>query len=198
MQVHQRARGLLAERRHGLAGQVVRPEEVAVVATHGGQESDPRAAQPAHHEADDLGARPVQPRQVVDDEQHRGLRGDPAQQHQHGGGDNEPVGCLALPQPESDLQRVAVRLAEFVDARQHGEQQLVERGEAQLRLELAARGAQDDQPALRRGGRGGVQQGGLAQARVAGEQERAAPGGDLVEEAGQLVQFAVAADQGWG
>ena len=109
------------------------------------------ALQPAGDEAEHPGARPVQPLQVVDDDQERPTSGGGVQQRQSGGRHHEPVGGRLGVQAEGTQQGVPVPHGQRRHLVVQREEQLMERREAHLGLELhSGRSQQPDA----RGGRG--------------------------------------------
>jgi hypothetical protein len=108
--------------------------------------------------------------QVVDDHQQRTIGRDVAQQRQDRVRDHEQVASQTVAETQSDVQGVGVQAFEPVQLAAQRKEKLVEGREA-LVLELRA-GCPQDPDAGRRGCFScGVQQGGLADARLPGQQQ---------------------------
>lgn len=167
----QRARILFAEPLKRTAGQLVQLGQAARLA-HREHEGDRLGRDPAGQEGQRLGRRLIQPLCVVDDAQERAFPHGLHQESQRRDADQERIGCAGV-EAESDLQRLAVRRGQRRQPVGDGREQLVQRGERQLRLEFRAGRPHDEEP-----GRGLVQvaqQHALADARLTAQDQGAAP-----------------------
>ncbi len=129
--------------------------------------------QPASHEAEDLLRRAVEPLKIVHETQHGLLLGVRRQERQRGEAHQEAVGRSAGCEAERDIERVALRLRERVRAIEQRPAELLQTRERQLALRLDA-GDVDD-PERSRLARGVPHQRRLAHARLAADDQHAAP-----------------------
>ena len=140
----------------------------------GGQHHDRFFPDPADDEGEDAGRRRVQPLHVVEQAEHG--PGRVREQGEHGQRDEERVrGVRAALQAERDPQRRRLRSGQAVHGGQQRAEQLMQRGVGQVRLGRRAVGRQH-------GGAAGplarvLEQRGLADPRLAAEQQAAALAG---------------------
>ena len=87
-------------------GSPARSKKLSSSGPQRGQEADPAAGQAARHEPEHPGTGPVQPRQIIDDHQHRAGGGRLAQHREGRGGHQQPSRRRPLPVTEGDVQRV--------------------------------------------------------------------------------------------
>ena len=106
---------------------------------------DPLDREAASREPEDLCRRAIEPLGVVDHAEKRPLPGGLRQQSEHRECDEERVRRRPRPEPEGDIERVALRtrqsLSEGIDRRA----ELLNRGERELHLALDSGGAHDPQ-----------------------------------------------------
>ncbi len=121
--------------------------------------------QAARHERQRLRRCAIQPLLVIHQADQRLFLGHVGQQAQHRQADEKAVWRRPGTDAERGPQRLTLRDRETLDDIQHWRAQLVQRGERELHLRLDTRGTCDT--ASRRSGRHVVQQGRLAQARLA-------------------------------
>jgi hypothetical protein len=128
----------------------------------------------------------VDPRHVVDQHQQRTLGGDLAQQGQHHRRDDQRIQRRSRRQTEDLAEDVAMMGSEPVSTVAQWVEQLVQRGEADLGLELHPRGPQHPPTGRLGPHRRRVQQRGLSHPRVAAQQlpraGRAAPGKQRLDQ----------------
>lgn len=93
---------------------------------HGEEHRDRVGLEAAGGEQQRLRGALVEPLQVVDDAQERGVLGEVRQQRQGAGGDQEPVGLGAVGQPEGAAQRGGLRPRQGLQPVQVREQHLVQ------------------------------------------------------------------------
>jgi hypothetical protein len=139
---------------------------------HGEDERHRPGHQPAGDEGQRLGRGAVQPLGVVDDAHQRALVGHPGEQAQHGEPDEQAVRRRPVAQAEGGGQRVALRRRQRCEPILERGAELLQAGERDLGLGLHARGARD--VAVRRGLDQVLQQRGLADARLAAQDEHLA------------------------
>jgi hypothetical protein len=133
-------------------------EEGFTSRAHGAEEGDAGAVEPAGDEAQHGGAGPVEPRQVVDDQEQRGGLGHVTQEHERRVRYDEPFRRCSAPEAQSDLQRFGVRRLEFPERLVDGEEDLVQPGIAHVGLELDTGGTQDPRAVRDRRFRHGIEQ----------------------------------------
>ena len=149
-----------------------------------------RAMKPKHDRA---GA--VDPLHVVDQQQHRCLVCDRHDERQGGVADQQRARWRAGPEPERHRQRVARSGWKAVQLVAQREQQLVQPGVADVRLELRTRGAQHAHARRVRLVCRGVEQGGLADAGFAADEPGVATVLRLGDEARDPLQLDAAPEQ---
>jgi len=154
--------------------------------------------QPAADEPDGGAAGAVQPVQVVDDDEQRAARCRLAEQGQRCVQHRQAFRSRAGAKAERDLQRQPAGTRETAQIAGQRADELVQAGEADVRLVLHPAAPDHLEPGggghLRRRG----QQGRLADAGLARQQQRRAIGTGLVEKRPEGGQLAVAADQAAG
>ena len=139
---------------------------------HGEDHHDGVGVQAAGQERQGGGRLVIQPVRVVDQAEQRLGRGAGGQQPQRREPDQEAVGRRTVLQPEGQPERGALRRRKLTGRGQARPEQLVQGGEAELHLALNP--ADPGNLEVRGGGRQVVQQRGLADPRLAPENERAA------------------------
>ena len=145
---------------------------LAVGVAHREHQPDPLRQEPARHERERLRRDPVEPLRVVDDAHERLLLGGVGQQAQDRQPDEEAIRRRSVAQAERRAQRVALRARQMPETAEHRCAQRMQAGERELHLGLDARRPGD--PASRRGHRQVLQQGGLADARLAAKHQHPA------------------------
>ncbi len=136
------------------------------------QDEDRVGQQPAPDESDGLGGGPVDQVGVVDDEADRALFGGLGDQGQHPGADGEPVDRPAPTQRQRDAEGLGLGFGEPVEVIDERAQQAGESGEREVAFDLAAgdpKQAERGRPPDRV-----LQQSGLADPRITGDQQGAA------------------------
>jgi hypothetical protein len=139
----------------------------------------PLGQEAAGNEPDDLRGRLVEPQRVVDDAGQRALLGRLRHQRQRGESDQEAVGGRAGAQPEHGREGGLLRGRQLGEAAEQRCAQLMQAAVGQFHLRLHAR-SRHDLPAFSPARRTGhpiaqvIQQGALACARVAAQDEDAA------------------------
>jgi hypothetical protein len=147
--------------------------EAARVAVAGGDEQRDRLGLEAPRgEHERLGRRAVEPLGVVDAAQHRRLLARLGEQAEHAERHQEAVRHAVEAQAQRAPERRGLRRREPLDQVDARAQELVDTCERQLVLGLDADAAQDPHPV--RAGGGVVEQGGLADTRVAADDEHRA------------------------
>ena len=179
----------------GQSRQVDVVEEARLPGACRAQEADGAAGQPAGDEGQYPGAGLVQPRQVVDDQQHRLVLGCCPEQRQGGGGDQGGVAGVGSAQLDGGAERLPVGRVELRHQTEERPQQLVEGGEADLDLELRTCRAHHVQSQVVGVCGGRLEQRRLADTGFSGDQQRAAAGIDTAEEPPQGIQLVIASDQ---
>ena len=149
------------------------PLELVLVAGLAQREhqSHPLRQQASRHERERLRRHPIEPLRVVDDAHERLLLGDVGQQAQDRQADQEAIRRRTGAQAERRAQRVALRARQMPETAEHRRAQRMQAGERELHLGLDARRPGD--PASLRGRRQMPQQGGLADSRLAAEDQHA-------------------------
>ena len=193
---HQLRCRLVRQRRHQRDRQVSLLEEVRLPGPAGRQQADRQPGETAGDHAEHERAGAVQPRQVVDDEQQRLFLGRLLQERQDRGGDQE----LRWRRPHAQVKRHVqgpgehgAELRHLVEAR---EEELVQGGIGDVRLEL--RSGRPEQPDAGVGGEGdgNAEQRGLSDAGIARQQQRVpGSGGGLAQEPSQPLDLRLAAGQ---
>jgi hypothetical protein len=135
-------------------------------------QSHPFRQEPPRHERERLRGYPVEPVRVVDDAHQRRLLGDLGQQAQDRQPDQEAIRGAAILQAEHHAQRVPLRAGQTVEFSEHGRAQRMQAGEWKLHLGLDA--CRPGDPASLRGCRQVPQECGLADARLAAQDQHAA------------------------
>jgi hypothetical protein len=130
------------------------------------------AKSPARDERQRLRGHPVEPLRVVDDAHERLLFGGVGQQAQDRQPDEEAIRRRSGTQAKRRVQRVALRAWQMPATVEHGCAQRVQAGECELHLGLDA--CRPGDPASPRASRQVPQQGGLADARLAAEDQHTA------------------------
>ena len=115
------------------------PEDAPGRGAQCGQQADVAAGQPPSHEPQHLRARAIHPEHVVQHDQQRLLLACSPYELERRARDDQPVRGPALAEPQRDRQGVAVQRAQLLDPVQQRQQQLVQRREADLGLELRHR-----------------------------------------------------------
>jgi hypothetical protein len=145
-------------------------------------------------ESQGLRGRAIEPLLVVNQADQRLLRRHVGQQAQDGQADQEPVRCRPGADAERRPQRITLRSRQLIEVIEHRRAQLLQSGERQLHLRLDAGRARH--PAAGRLAGGVVQQGRLADARLAGHHQRPALARpDIVQQLVQHAAFAAPACQ---
>src|SRR3954451_24707964 len=111
----------------------------------------------------------IEPLRIVDDADQRTLLGNEREQAEDAEADQETVRSVASAQPERAAERVALRRRQLLEAIQERRAELLQSCERELHLGLDARRSCD--AASRRGSEEVLEQGGLADARLATQQE---------------------------
>ncbi|CAM5715955.1 hypothetical protein SCANM63S_03205 [Streptomyces canarius] len=139
---------LCGQRPHCQAGDVGAGQMRGIAVPHGGHQQDGLRFQAPGEEGEDLGAGPVEPVDVVHDEQQRCVGRGPCQQIQGGERHQEHVvdGCVR--DAERRLERVPLVVRQIADQGPEREDELVQSGERQQRLRLHADRGQHAVPAL--------------------------------------------------
>jgi hypothetical protein len=150
------------------------------------ENGDGLRVQPARSDCQHLGRRLVEPLGVLDDAQERLLFGDVGQEAENGEAHEKAIRCGARGQPEGGAQRVALGPRQMLEPVEHLPTELMHTGERQLYLGLHAGDARDAEAG--RGLDGVVEEGGLADSRLAAEHQHAAP--PLVDGPEQPVESA--------
>ena len=135
-------------------------------------QSDPLGQQPARHERQRLRGHPVEPMGVVDDAHERLLLGGVGQQAQDRQPHEEAIRWRPGGQAERRAQRVALRDRQVLETVEHRRAQRMQAGEGQLHLGLDA--CRPGDAAALRGSRQVPQEGGLADSRLAAEDQHTA------------------------
>ena len=150
------------------------PLELVLVAGLAQREhqSHPLRQEPARHERKRLRGHPVKPLRVVDDTHERLLLGGVGQQAQDRQPDEEAIRWRSGAQAERRAQRVALRARQMRETAEHVRAQRMQAGECELHLGLDA--CRPGDPASLRGCRQMPQQGGLADSRLAAEDQHTA------------------------
>ena len=170
-------------------------EEVHLPRPRCTEQPDLAARQAPRDEAQHARARPVQPGQVVEDDEHRSCGGGLAKQHERRIRHDEPAGGRAVAEAERDVEGVSVDRRELWQRAQEREEKLVQTGEARPGLELDAGSAEDAHARGRRRLRRGVQEDGLADTGLAGHEQGSAVGPGRGEERADAVHLRLAPDQ---
>jgi hypothetical protein len=158
----------------------------------------PAPGEPSRGKAQHPGAGPVDPGQVIHDEDKGRPGRGPPQQGEHGVGNQQLVGRGTGSEPEGHAQGVPVHVTELIEPIEQREQRQVESGEADLLLELRASGAQHHRPRRGQVIRKRVEQRGLAHAGFPRHDQGAAADRGLAEELAQETEFPLPPDQGPG
>ncbi len=193
-QVEELLGGLLIQRVHWQYGQGGGVEARGYVGAQADDEPDGAAGEPASHESAHLGAGGVQPLAVVEHEEQGFVRRGEREQVEHGDAEGHDRGGCALIPAEDDVEHSPVHVVQAIDVGQQRVQELVQTGERELRLGLDPGRA--DHPVVLAGRQlgGMVQQGALADARLAPQHKSLASRGR--HELVQHVLFACAAEHG--
>ena len=150
--------------------------------------------QAARNEGQDLRRRQIKPLLVVHQAQQRPFVGDVREQAQNCQRDEKPVRRRPRADAERRPQGVALRGGQTVEQIEHRRAQLVQTGECQLHLRLDP--GSPRHPTARRSPRHVVQQGGLADAGFAMNDERATlTGSKGLDELFEHAAFGAASDQ---
>ena len=157
---------------------------VADTGASGAHQRDLLGEETAADEPENLGRGLVEPLGVLDDADQRLLLCNLGHQRQGGQPHQEPVRGRTFAQPEDRGQRVALRDGQAVKVLQHRRTQLMEAGVREFHLRLHAPGPRD-LPAVDPVGEV-AQQGALAHARLAAEDDDSARTGEDVSQ--ELVQ----------
>lgn len=156
-----------------------------------GQQHELLRFQAAGSEGERVEGGAVQPLRVVGRHQQRLFVGQFGQQGEYGDPGEQGIGRRGLVgEPERAAQRLGLTGRQAHHAVQHRAQQLVQPGERQVPLRLAAGGRQHPHPRRPGLARGLGQQDGLAQTRIAQEQQNVAllvGRGDQLPQQGQLL-----------
>jgi hypothetical protein len=129
---------------------------------------------------------------VVGDQQHRLVGGDVGEEVEGRETDQEDHGHAGIEEAEGGQQRLPLGRRQSLGARQHRTEQLVEAGEGRVRLAVPA-GDREDPAAAGTGGTcGGVEKGGLPDARIAADQQGAAVLREIAQPPVQERDLAVA------
>ena len=166
-------------------------QEVVLAGAGGGQQPDRQLMQTPGHEPEHGGAGLVDPRQVVDDQQQWRVRGRGLEHREHGVGQHKLVQSRPEPQTQCRGQGVAVPVTEPVELTEHRLQELVEGREADTCFELHTRSVEDADSVRAGVPRGRLEQHRLANARIAGQQQRSAVGAYPIDEIVQVPEFLV-------
>jgi hypothetical protein len=133
---------------------------------------DPLRQEAARHERERLRGDLIEPLRIVDDADQRPFLGRVGQEAQGRQPDHEPIRRRPGAEAERRAQRVALRARQVLQPSQDRRAQRVQAGECELHLRLDARRPGD--PASLRGCRQMPQQGGLADSRLAPEDQHTA------------------------
>ena len=106
---------------------------------------DPLDREAARREPEDLCRRAIEPLGVVDHAEKRPFPGGLRQQSENREGDEERVRRRPRPEPEGDIERVALRTRQSLTEGKDRRAELLDRGERELHLALDAGGAHDPQ-----------------------------------------------------
>ena len=193
--VEQLARRRLAERLDDELREAEVIEELLLARPRRADQADPAAVEASCDETEHLGARSVQPGQVVDDKEQGPGLGRLAKQHEGRIRYDEPAGRHSLAETKRHVQRIALGLGQPRQRVEQREQELIQAGEADARLELDARGAEDPHPGGRRDGGRGVEELGLAHTGIAGDPQRAAVCARRAEERPDAIEIRLAPDE---
>jgi hypothetical protein len=133
---------------------------------------------------------------VVGDQEQRLLGSDVGEQIEGRQADEEDRRRLAVQHAEGGQKGFPLWRRQFVDLPEHRTQQLVQTREREVRLGLDAGDREDPAAAGSRGARTGVEDGGLPDAGLSVDQERAATVPDVPEPLVQERDFAVTSAEG--
>ncbi len=172
-----------------------RTEEPLLTGSGRGKKPDPGAGCSAGHESQNHRTDLVQPRHVVDHDENGsgGSRSD--QQLQGGTGDRHPVRSGSLTNAEGAVKSSTLQFIEPIQVLQYRIQHLMQAGETDVSLELGSRCAEHDEPGRSRVGGCRVDQHGLPDPCLTGDQERAAVVVRTVEEGADDTELQVTSDQ---
>ena len=137
----------------------------------------------------------IYPLQVVDDHQQGFLRARLREQRQSRVTNHELIRRWAVAQTQRHLERRALRWIQSFDFVEEGVQNLIQPSEAEVRLELRARGAQYAKAGIRCMCCCSVQENGLAYSGGSRQQERVTGGRRLVDERPEELEFLVPSEQ---
>ena len=141
--------------------------------THGEDHGHRFRQKSSRDEPEDLRRRPIEPLCVVDQAYERLLLGHLGQQTEDCQPDQEAVRSGSTPQAERGAERIALRTRQTLEPIQKRRAELLQPGERELHLGLDARRSRD--ATLRRPLHQVVQQGGLADPRLAAHDQHLAP-----------------------
>ena len=139
-------RRFIRQRLHPHDGQVSLVEEAGLAGPAGGEQAHRQAGETAGHHAEHECARAVKPRQVVDDQEQRLFLGRQLQESKDRAGEEELRWRLSLAQAERHVQGPGERRGQPGRLVEAGEQELVEGGIGEVRLELRAGRPQQPDP----------------------------------------------------
>ena len=138
----------------------------------GEHQAQPLRQEPARHECQRLRRHPVEPLRVVDHDHQRLLLGGVGQQAQDRQSDEEAIRRRSSAQAERRAQRIALRARQLLEPAEHRRAQRVQAGVRELHLGLDA--CRPGDPAALRRRRQVPQQGGLADSRLAAQDQHPA------------------------
>ena len=137
---------VVVERPDLMVGQPGAVEEALLARPVGGQETDRPSTEPTGDDREHHRARPIHPRQIVDDHQHRPCVPSRREQRQDRIGDHQQARRRTVAKPQRHADGAPVIGAQHVQLGQHRVQHLVKRREAVRRLELGTGGPQHPRP----------------------------------------------------
>lgn len=177
------------QRRQLVLGEPVPLEDGLGSRAGGGEESDTASRQPPGDEAQDRRTGPVEPGEVVHDDEHRAFGCRSAQQEEHRVADVKLVGHRITAVAQRTAQNPPMCVSQAVEPVVQRQQQLVKTGVGEFGLEADADGRQD--LGTRPGHAPGdlIEQHGLADPRLSGEQQGAARGRSGPEQRLDLLEL---------
>jgi hypothetical protein len=159
------------------------------------EQPDLAAFEASRDEAQHARARSVQPGQVVENYEQRSCSRCLAKQHERCIRHDEPAGGRAVAEAERDVKGISVHRRQLGQLTQERQQDLVQTGKARPGLELDAGSAKDAHARGRRRLRRDVQQDGLADPGLAGQEQGSAVGPGRGEERTDAIRRRLAPDQ---
>jgi hypothetical protein len=169
--VHQRGGSVVGERQHLELWQATALEEADLVRPERDEKPDPTARQPSGDESQDLGADAIQPRHVIHDHQQRPVRRRFREQSKYRVRHSQLARRHPVVEPNRDLQRPAVPVAQPTKILAERMDHLVKPRETHARLELDTGGPHHPGTCRRRSCRGDIEKHRLADASIPSQQQ---------------------------